>query len=129
MRQIHALIVATESDVKKRTRKLRADLKIVKMLAMVFGIFYISYLPLSFTVAITWLTKSDGTETFVVVLRNLSSRLVYLNSLINPFIYAWKDRRFRICLKHLFMCKQLPPGSLSTDHRVSDMNTNNSITK
>ena len=78
------------------------------MLGWVFGIFYLSYIPATLTVAITWIAGASGDSPAIRSIRNISSRLIYFNSVANPVAYAWKDRTFRSAFISLLKCRPLP---------------------
>ena len=91
---------------------LRQDLKIVKMLLTVLGVFLLCWFPfIIFNVLhvhhrniFDWSSYSFS----VHVLFRIMFVLPQLNSLFNPFIYACLDQTYREALKHLFqrmMCK------------------------
>ena len=87
------------------TARYNADLKIAKMLILVFGMFYLSYVP---TFLVFILSLILGTSTWIRIIMNISSRLIYLNSAVNPLAYVWKDRSFRQAFLSLLCCRALP---------------------
>ena len=90
---------------------LRQDLKIVRMLLIVVGVFLFCWLPLSISHLISihrpitfrdWDWRSRFIYTMVVYL------LPLINSLCNPIIYACLDQTYSEAFKHLFqkiMCR------------------------
>ena len=98
---------------------LRQDLKIVRMLLIVVGVFLFCWLPPS----ITWLFLMYNPTTLEDWFRSLRSVLIYLtassllpliNSLCNPIIYACLDQTYREAFKHLFQ-KMMCRATRSTD--------------
>ena len=108
IRQIH-VVNKNDADDKAKWRKMKADLKIAKMLGWVFGVFYLSYIPATATVAVTWMIGATGDEVHIRIIRNVTSRIIYFNSVANPIAYAWKDRTFRSAFISLLRCRPLPP--------------------
>ena len=100
---------------------LRQDLKIVRMLLIVVGVFFFCWLPVS----ITDLSVIYNPNTFkgwgyrsVYIYSLVAWFLPLINSLCNPIIYACLDQTYREAFKHLFqkmMCRkrsntQQPPA-------------------
>ena len=100
---------------------LRHDLKIVRMLLIIVGVFFFCWLPLSITMFLHtynrnafkgWSLKSGIIYGWITYL------LPVTNSLCNPVIYACLDQTYREALKDLFqkmMCRtrsnrQQPPA-------------------
>ena len=73
--------------------------KITKMMLMVVGVFYISWLPylmltiLYFTPPQSWM--KHGVPEWVLAVHEVSKGLLLFNAAINPVIYAWKNSKFR----------------------------------
>ena len=100
---------------------LRHDLKIVRMLLIVVGVFFFCWLPLSisFLSVIYNPNAFNGwsDRSFVIYLL-VAWLLPLINSLCNPIIYACLDQTYRQAFKHLFqkmMCRttsnpQQPPA-------------------
>ena len=110
----------TSTDQNQRS-VLRHDLKIVRMLLIVVGVFFFCWLPLSISsLSAIYNPNAFGGWSF----RSLTIYfwLIYLSSLINglcnPIIYACLDQTYREAFKHLFqkmMCRtrsntQQPPA-------------------
>ena len=85
-------------------RRLTANIHLAKMLAYVFGFFYISYVPY-FTVVLISVQYDPETEPYSLeTVRLISSKFIYMTSLINPVTYAWKDKHFRCAFRSLMRC-------------------------
>ena len=98
----------------QQLNRRKSNIRIAKMMAMVFGVFFLLYLPVSVISPLvnaaspSWLREMS-----------YSTLIIYqLNFWINPFIYAWKDEQFKKALKTL-----LPKYSCSnTTNAVQDIN-------
>ena len=100
---------------------LRQDLKNVRMLLIVVGVFLLCWLPLSINIFVdiyspnTWFRRSWRS---LIIYGRTVSLLPLINSLCNPIIYACLDQTYRGAFKHLFqkmMCRtrsntQQPPA-------------------
>ena len=103
---------------------LRQDLKIVRMLLIVVGVFLFCWLPLSIAIFILIYSPNTFYDWFRSSWRSLVIYLLVVrlltvtNSLCNPIIYACLDQTYREAFKHLFqkmMCRtrsntQQPPA-------------------
>ena len=85
---------------------LRQDLKIVRMLLIVVGVFFFCWLPLSITALLSFYIDPNPFENWSFRLQIICERVVLLlpliNSLCNPIIYACLDQTYREAFKHLF---------------------------
>ena len=73
--------------------------RVTKMAAMVLGCFVLCWFPVSL---ITALQKvCDANCAWLETARKFSMNVVYSNSFMNPIIYAWKNRMFRVAFKRL----------------------------
>jgi hypothetical protein len=127
----------TSGDRNQRTVFLQ-DLKVIRMLLLVVGVFVFSWGPLIIYVMIFFYQHkvlSAGFLTVGYIRRRIITQLIvftlpYFNSLCNPVIYARLDQNYREAFKRLFqqmMCRrqnsirqppyviELPP--LRTRHR------------
>ena len=97
-RQIEADSMKTPSGSNGKAEKkstMKTDIKIAKLMALVFGLFYLSYIPATILTYITWFFKHLRNNTTMQVLRRCATNLIIVNSVINPITYAYKSRPFR----------------------------------
>ena len=104
--------------VQNQRSALRQDLKIVRMLLIVVGVFFTCWFPYSITIFL--ISYTNIPEHVFENWNNLRSFLIYstvlsllplINSLCNPIIYACLDQSYREAFKHLFqkmMCRKRP---------------------
>ena len=100
---------------------LRQDLKIVRMLLIVVGVFFFCWLPVSIT-SLSYIYNPNTFEGWnfrsLHIYIEVTWHLPLINSLCNPIIYACLDQTYREAFKHLFqkmMCRtrsntQQPPA-------------------
>ncbi|XP_038064040.1 melatonin receptor type 1B-like [Patiria miniata] len=84
-----------------------AEVRLTKMSALIFMLMAICWIPL-WTVHFCRL----GTEVPYSVQR-LGVLLVLTNSSINPYIYAWLNKRFLRAYKRILLCRSHPQGRVS----------------
>jgi 5-hydroxytryptamine receptor 1 len=113
----------TSNNPNQRSALLR-DLKVIRMLLVVVGVFIFCWGPLFVcllifyyrTNDIFWLSRYCDEHScknivyFIMVLPRLINILPLLNSIFNPLIYAWLDQKYKEAFKHLFqrmMCQPI----------------------
>ena len=84
---------------------LRQDLKIVKMLLIVVGVFFFCWLPLSISALLVFYNSNNfrgwGFRS-IAIYKGAVSLLPLINSLCNPIIYACLDQTYKEAFKNLF---------------------------
>jgi len=85
-------------------RKFRADLKMFSMMLLIFGFFFVSYIPY-LSVAISAAVHPDSLN--LKVAHQIFSSMMFLTSIVNPLTYAWKDKKFRKAYECLLRCRKL----------------------
>ena len=81
----------------------KAQWKIIKFLALVLGIYYGSYLP---KVIIRATDPNNVNRCDSSKIMGLFAMTIWgFNINVNPFLYVWKSRNFRICVKRIFGIK------------------------
>ena len=96
--RINALESITSTNSTERAIS-KTDIKIAKMMVTVFGLFYLTYLPSIVLVGIRWCFSSLKKNMTFRIIISFTSRMIVINSAINPITYAFKDRRFREVFK------------------------------
>ena len=78
----------------------KAQWKITKFLALVLGVYYGSYLPMVIMRASdpNNVNRCDSSK----IMGLFAMTIWGLNINVNPFLYVWKSRNFRICVKKIF---------------------------
>ena len=105
-RQIAAIDNIAKSLNPGRTKTIsKTDIKIARMMFMVFGLFYLTYAPAVFTYVLTRTTTGLMKNTTLRFILMVTNRLIPINSIINPITYAFKDVKFRSSFKMLFNIK------------------------
>ncbi|GAB6022426.1 hypothetical protein CHUAL_006540 [Chamberlinius hualienensis] len=89
----HGRIRAAKTSRNKNSR----DIKLLKMILVIFGAFFICYLPLT-------IVKVLGKEVEMPVLNIFSYIAIYLTSCTNPIIYVVMSREYRRAYIELFTC-------------------------
>ena len=92
----------------QQIQRRKSNICVAKMMAMVFGVFFLLYLPVLVTSPLVNLAIPSWFNEIYY-----STLIIYqLNFWINPFIYAWRDKQFKKALKALLpkciLTQQMP---------------------
>lgn len=80
-------------------QKRKTELRITKMIGMVVGVFFCTYLP---TVILTAFVLKDVKSDFLQYIYHAAIFVMDINFWINPVIFAWRDKKFRKAFQMLF---------------------------
>lgn len=104
-------------------RYYRKELKLAKSLALVVFLFAVCWLPIHIMNCITFFCKSCQVPKYVMYVGIFMS---HVNSALNPMVYAFRIKRFRISLlqiaRRCMLCKPVEPTPCptTTTHAVSE---------
>lgn len=104
-------------------RYYRKELKLAKSLALVVFLFAVCWLPIHIMNCITFFCKSCQVPKYVMYVGIFMS---HVNSALNPMVYAFRIKRFRISLHQIarrcMLCKPVEPTPCptTTTHAVSE---------
>ena len=107
-------IAAQERQVRGSSRGQEG--KAVKTAKTVVGVFLLSYVPLTVALQIFFHIRPPKQTRFVVA--HWCTTLVFIDSLLNPFIYWWKNSRMRKALLemlHLHRPNPAVPNSITNE--------------
>ena len=86
-------------------QKNNGNFKITKMLLMVIGTNYITWIPtLTLTAVIIFSNSQSPMSAEAHIMYEYARLIPLLNAVANPCIYAWKDAKFRMAYRKLFHC-------------------------
>ena len=94
-----------QQEINRLSHKVSSnDLKLIKMLMMVLGIFLIAYLPWILALGLQEYLKYGPNE--YRQYNYIISPVLWINGCANPIIYAWNDRQFRRAFLKLLGCQR-----------------------
>ena len=99
--------IDTISSLSKTRKILRTDIRLAKRSALIFGLFYLSYIPAIISLSLILFAPDIGKRTEVSVILLVSNRIINVNSVINPFTYAFKSWHFRQAFLAFVRCRKL----------------------
>ncbi|XP_028398869.1 neuromedin-U receptor 2-like [Dendronephthya gigantea] len=101
----------TSGNLNQRTSALRQDMKVIRMLVIIMGVFILCWSPWFILVAYLLFVNpphlcvwfGNLSDLFAAnIIYQAANTLPLFNSLCNPIIYAWLDQKYREAFKHLF---------------------------
>ena len=87
----------------------RSAKKIIKMMGMVLGSFFVCYIPQSIA---NYFLQENSESLILLHLEKVTALIFWANTWINPIIYAWKSKDFCLAFRKLLRLKQssVSPG-------------------
>ena len=89
---------------------------------LVFGLFYLTYMPATMTGYLLYFVPSFKKHAYVRVVMMVTGRMVNFNSVINPLSYAFKSKSFRRAFSAIVRRQPLPRNETATFHEEFDTN-------
>ena len=80
---------------KKHRALLQTDVKIAKLMCYVFGLFYLTFMPVTIAGYLRFFVPAFQKVLSVRIVFLVTANLIYFHSVINPIAYAFKSRSFR----------------------------------
>ncbi|XP_071940878.1 melatonin receptor type 1C-like [Antedon mediterranea] len=115
--------VRTQSDlgrsIQAAQRRVSREIRVAKNLLVVYVAYSICWGP------ILLLTAVDINQSAPPSIWRFASFLAVLNSSVNPFIYAWKNNKFRNAYKDLLRCGTKPSKPLDSSTFREHSNSGN----
>lgn len=101
---------------------LRARRGVIKMLVAVVFIFAVCNLPQQIRIFWSHLDPTYNTSSNFSTILTVSTFLIsYMNSCLNPLLYAFLSRNFRRAMRELFNCHNRNPGILRMGYITGDV--------
>ncbi|ELU01931.1 hypothetical protein CAPTEDRAFT_204269 [Capitella teleta] len=129
-RSIVAVVVMENAANEEANAKSRNQFKVTKMLLLVVGCFFTTWLPyiifncISYSLPSPW--KIHGAPDWFAIPSELSKTMLVVNSIVNPFIYGWKNVLFRDAYYKLLRVRKTPTDretrpSISSELQNTDL--------
>ncbi|ELU10699.1 hypothetical protein CAPTEDRAFT_99779 [Capitella teleta] len=98
-RLVAVAVIAQNPQTEEANIKRRNQFKVTKMLLLVVGCFYAAWLPIIvfntivFSKPSSW--EQNGAPRWFLITFEYSKVILGANTIVNPFIYGWKNLQFR----------------------------------
>lgn len=102
-RHNHYQLVAVKSSSDNAKRDAKARSRGLVTMAIVVGAFGICWLPTSFQFLFEIFSKYDDVTLFVV--QTICEYFAFANSMVNPIIYARRNKEFHLGMRNVINCK------------------------
>lgn len=91
-----------------KQRVIQSRKKVIKLLVTVVFIFAVCNAPHHIRkLWLHWSLRPEPSSNFVIILSPITWLFVYLNSALNPIIYALLSENFRRCMKETLFCNRI----------------------
>ncbi|CAH1795959.1 unnamed protein product [Owenia fusiformis] len=105
----------------------KRDFKILKTVVIILGLFIISWIPLLFVRMV--LTRTNLDSATMIILTNITFKIVLVKSAINPMIFCEKDRRLRMAVLKLLRLHRQDDHDIFTSERSTNKSCESNATK
>ena len=116
-----APMTTSNTSTESQTRKFKSNLRVVKNMAIIMGLFVICWLPF---LVLNIVESTDPayymTISSLLGFHTLALAMFLFNSIVNPIVYAVRFRNFNVAFRLMFGC-------LSVDDRHTAMESVTSV--
>ena len=89
---------------KDKLQDIRTDKRLLVTIFLILFIFFLTYSPYAVFIHLEFYCSSCMDHKIYYILSKTSEPIVYINSVLNPFIYAWRHKNFRRSLLWVVKC-------------------------
>ncbi|XP_028407723.1 beta-2 adrenergic receptor-like [Dendronephthya gigantea] len=92
-------MVNIDNATKQNIKRMKSDRRLLVTIFFILSFFFLTYSPYAVFIHLEYFCTSCNKSKFYYFLSKTSEPVVYLNSVLNPFIYAWRHQNFRRALR------------------------------
>ena len=100
--------VSVESTAEQRLREIKSDKRLLVTIFLILFVFFLCFAPYAVFVHLHFFCEPCKSSKVYYFLSKASEPIIYLNSVLNPFIYAWRHKNFRKALLWIVRCRNRP---------------------
>ena len=88
----------------KKLKEMEYHKRLFVTIFLILLLFFLTYSPYAVYIHLDFFCTSCSKSKFYYFLSQTSQPVMYLNSVLNPFIYAWRHKNFRKALRWVVKC-------------------------
>ena len=100
---------SVEPAAEQRLREIKSDKRLLVTIFLILFVFLLCFAPYAVYVHLHFFCEPFKSSKVYYFLSKTSEPIVYLNSGLNPFIYAWRHKNFRKALLWIVRCRNRSP--------------------
>ncbi|XP_028407598.1 beta-2 adrenergic receptor-like [Dendronephthya gigantea] len=94
-----------DNTTREKLQEIKSDKRLLVTIFFILSLFFLTYSPYAVFIHLEFFCTSCSKSKFYYFLSKTSEPVVYLNSVLNPFIYAWRHKNFRKALGWVVKCR------------------------
>ncbi|XP_028407725.1 beta-2 adrenergic receptor-like [Dendronephthya gigantea] len=98
-------MVNIDNSTKESIKRMKSDKRLLVTIFFILSLFFLTYSPYAVFIHLKFFCTSCSKYKFYYILSQTSEPVMSLNSVLNPFLYAWRHKNFRKALGWIVKCR------------------------
>ena len=111
-----------DNETKEKLQEMKTDKRLLVTIFLILFLFFLTFSPYAIFIHLEFYCSACHDSKVYFFLCKASEPIVYLNSVLNPFIYAWRHENFRKALMWVVKCRG---RKKQREHRKNGTNLEN----